>query len=97
MSVLGNYIKQPAEIETYTIVYEDDLVETDTINAAVATVSPAGLTVDYCTFVNEAGNRRTRTKVSGGTNGTKYKVTVRVTTDDGRVLEDEFFVKIKDY
>ena len=37
-----------------------------------------------------------KTTVSGGANLAKYKVTVTVTTYDGRILQVEFVVKIKD-
>ncbi len=97
MSVLGRYTKQPAEIETYSISYNDDLTANDNIVQATASIEPAGLTLDYCTFIDAVGDHRARVKLSGGTAGVKYKVTVRATTADGRVLEDEFFVTIKDY
>src|SRR5438128_448924 len=98
MSVLGNYTKQPNEIETYSISYNDDLTVNDNLTgSATVTVAPAGLVVDYSTVIDAPGDHRVRVKVSGGTSGVKYKVTVLVNTADGRRLEDEFYVKIKDY
>lgn len=94
MSILGKYIKQPAEKESYSIDYADDLVGADAIASAVTTVDPVGLTLVSSLVVG------TRVKVlveGGGAVGTKHKVTVTATTDDGRILQDEFIVTIKDY
>lgn len=93
MSILGRFVKQPAERESYSIEYADDLVDQDAIASAVVAVDPVGLTVLNSLVIG------TRVKVflSDGVLGTKHKVTVTVETDDGRVMQDEFFVTIKDY
>lgn len=94
MSILGKFTKQPAERESYSIDFVDDLIGTDTIATATAEVLPLGLTIMSCLVVG------TRVKVlveAGGAVGTKHKVTVTVTTDDNRVMQDEFIVTIKDY
>lgn len=97
MSVLGRYIKQPGEVETYSINYLDDLTTGDNVQSAVTTVAPAGLTIDYTQVIDTPTDKRVRVKVSGGTVDVNYKVTVSTTTADGRVLEDEFYVRIKEY
>lgn len=97
MSILARYVKQPAEVETYTVDYLDDLTANDNLMNALSAVSPPGLTIDYTVVIDAPGDRRVRVKVSGGTAGVKYKVTVTTTTADARVLQDEFFVTIKDY
>lgn len=94
MSILGRFTKQPAEKESYSVEYADDLVGTDTIASAVVTVTPVGLTIVSSLVIG------TRVKVlveNGGPIGTKHKVSVTATTDDGRVLQDEFIVVIKDF
>lgn len=94
MSILGKFVKQPLEVESYSIDYADDLIDADAISSAVVTVAPAGLTILSSLVVG------TRVKVltaDGGDVGTKHKVTVTATTEDGRVLQDEFIVTIKDY
>lgn len=93
MSILGNFIKQPAETESYSITYEDDLIGADAIASAVTFVEPLGLTI----VTTSVATPRVKVLTSGGTDGVKYKVTVTSTTDDGRILQDEFFIKIKDY
>jgi len=97
MSVLGNFTKQPAEVETYSIIYEDDLTANDNLTGATTVIAPAGLVEDFTTFIDTPGDRRVRVKLSGGTAGVRYKVTVTPTTADGRVLQDEFYVRVKDY
>lgn len=93
MSILGKFTKQPVEKESYSIDYADDLIDADAIASANVVVAPSGLTVVSSLVVG------TRVKVflEGGAVGIKYKVTVTATTDDGRVLQDEFIVTIKDY
>ena len=94
MSILGRFTKQPAEKESYSIDYSEDLIGQDGIATAVVEVLPVGLTIVSSLIVG------TRVKVlvsEGGPVGTKHKVTVTVTTDDGRILQDEFIVSIKDY
>ena len=38
-----------------------------------------------------------RVWVRGGVDRVKYKIEVTVSTMDGRVLQDEFYITIKDY
>lgn len=94
MSILGKFTKQPAERESYSIDFVDDLIGADSIASAVVAVLPLGLTIVSSLVIG------TRVKVlveGGGVVGTKHKITVTATTDDGRILQDEFIVTIKDY
>lgn len=91
MTIRGTFEKQPAEVESYSINYEDDLVDTDAIESALVEVTPVGLTVS-CLAVHP----RVKVTTSGGTDKTKYKITVTATTFDGRVLQDEIVLKVKD-
>jgi len=47
-------------------------------------------------MVDAVGDQRVRTFVSGGVVGIKYKVQVAITTNEGRTLQDEFTVAIKE-
>ena len=93
MSVLGKYIKQPAETESYTIDYLDDLTADDGVVALAVTASPGTITL----VGSNHDLTSARIWLSGGVAGTKYKIEVTATTGDGRVLQDEFFVTIKEY
>ena len=90
--ILGNFTKQPVDVVDYDIDYSEWLTTGDNVQSTVVTVTPEGLTVDSV-FVNDP---RVKIWVSGGTNGTTYKITATTTTADGRVKQDEFRVKVKD-
>ena len=93
MAILGKYTKQPRETESYTIDYTDDLTDGDEIISCAGSVSPEG--IELMSTVHDGGS--VRVWLRGGTVGVKYKVEVIITTGDGRVLEDEFVVTIKEY
>ena len=89
---LGTATQQPTEKLSYTVDYSEALTEGDNIDSVFAVVYPAGLTVtDVGAF-----DPRVKFWVTGGTSGTSYKVTLTVTTADGRVLQDEITFKIKE-
>lgn len=173
MTILGKYIKQPIEVEIYSIQFFNDLTETDAITEAwniyapttftawdqvthsdpytattadankilgatasvtlpndasdgfrlcVANLSQsaaisvgatsvpargsivvlrsggAWVTEAKCnaTLVDAPRDQRVRNTVYGGTNGVTYKGQVAITTQEGRLLQDEFLVKIKE-
>ena len=89
---LGTFTKQPIEVKDYDLDYSEWLVAADTVEAAEVTVEPAGLTVGSV-FTQD---KKIKVWLSAGTNGTVYKLTVTMTTADGRVKQDEFKVKVKD-
>jgi hypothetical protein len=93
MSILGRFIKYPAEKDSYSIEYADDLVGTDTLVSAVASVSPEGLTIGSTLLVGT----RVKLMIEGGAAvGTKHKVRVTATAESGRVMQDAFIISIKD-
>lgn len=94
MSILGRYTKQPAEVESYTIDYSDDLIDGDTISATTVVVS--GNDAALLMQGKSADSTSLRIWLSGGTDRERYKVTATVTTSDGRVLQDEFLISVKD-
>lgn len=89
---LGSFNKQPAETLDYDIDYSDWLTPGDNLQHADVVVEPAGVVVDSV-FINEP---RVKIWLSGGTHGTTCKVTVTLTTADGRVKQDEFKLRVKD-
>lgn len=101
MPLLGTTTKQPAETEKYSIYYGDDVSPTDNISLQFLGLiaideSTTGLpTID--SYVVDSVGQRVNMLISGGTAGVVYKITVRVITDTGRVLEDEFKLRIKEY
>lgn len=91
--ILATYTKQPADVLDYDVEYSDFMGGIDALSSKTVTATPTGINVDSSSIVG------TRVKVwlSGGTNGVTYKITVTATTSDGRVKQDEFKVKVKDY
>lgn len=89
---LGTVTKQPIERFSYTVDYSEALTAGDNIETAVAFAAPAGLTIDNV-GVNDPV---VRFWAAGGTSGVAYKVTITVTTVDGRVFQDEIAFKIKE-
>ena len=89
---LGTVTKQPAERFSYTVNYVEALTEGDNIQSATVTVAPAGLSI------NNTGVYDPRVKfwVSGGTDGVAYKLTLTAVTADGRILQDELILKVKE-
>lgn len=90
--ILGTFSKQPVEVLDYDIDCSDWLVSDDVLASATAVTDVAGLTVDSVLV----SSPRVKVWLSGGTNGAAYKVTVTITTDDGRVKQVEFRVRVKD-
>ena len=90
--ILGTFEKQPADVKDYDIDYSQWLVSGDGIQSATVEADGTGLLVDSVF----TGANRVKVWLSGGVSGTKYKVTVTVTTDDGRVLQHEFVIKVRD-
>jgi len=89
---LGNFTKQPVEVKDYDIDYSEWLTAGDNVQSATVVVTPAGLTVESV-FVNDP---RVKIWVSGGTDTLQYKLTVTMTSADGRVKQDEFKIRVKD-
>lgn len=89
---LGTFTKQPVEVKDYDLDYSEWLVAADTVEAAEVTVEPAGLTVGSV-FTHDT---KVKVWLSAGSDGAVYKLTVTMTTADGRVKQDEFKVKVKD-
>lgn len=93
MTVLATYNKQPGEKESYSIDYSDDLEEDDFISLAVTTVSDPALLIDATVCTSTI----VKMWIEGGVDGVKYKVTVMATTNAGRILQDEYYIKVKAY
>jgi hypothetical protein len=90
---MDTFIKQPAEVIDYDVDYSDFLSASATTLSSAATSVTAGITVVSTTVDNVHGYVRVR--LSGGTDGTTYKITVDATCADAQVKEHDFQVKVK--
>lgn len=93
MAILGSFTKQPADVFDYDIDFSEWLTDGDGIASATATTDGTGLTVQSVFY----GQKSVKVWLSGGVAGNRHKVTVTATTDDGRVVQHEFKVAIKEY
>lgn len=77
-------LKDPASVLDHGMDWSDELDDGETITGQPSVVpAPAGLTIGNISQANGIVSWR----VSGGTLGQSYVVTVRITTSIGRVLE----------
>lgn len=90
--ILGSFSKQPVEVLDYDIDCSDWIVSDDAVASATATVDGTGLVIDSVLV----SSPRIKVWLSAGTNGSSYKITVTITTDDGRIKQVEFRVRVKD-
>lgn len=91
MPILERFTKQPADVQDYDIDFSEYLAPlADTPSSAVVEVEPG------ITLVNHLiTGQRVKVWISGGSNGQKYKVTVRLTTVGGRVKEVEILIIVR--
>lgn len=101
--ILGTFDKQPAETLDYDIDFTQILDDADLLASAgdpavplplSVTVTPAGLTLGP-TFVI-GGGKVIKQWLSGGNNRQRYKITLTVTSNAGRVKQVEFEVRVRD-
>lgn len=90
--LLGSVTQQPAELQSYTVSYSDALHEGDTIDSVETLVEPEGLTIDRAVSLTDS----VRLWLTGGLSPTRYKVTIRATTAEGRIYEDELYVMVRE-
>ena len=93
MAILGKATKQPIELQAYDISFVDWLTALSDTAASHTVTAEAGITIDSSSLT--AGV--VQVWLSGGTDGTTYKITATITTAAGRVKEDEIKIKIKEY
>lgn len=90
---LGAIRQQPAETLSYTVNYDEALVDGETVTETTVTAEPSGELLITQTLVMA---NRIRFWATGGTSGKRYKVTVTTTTSDSRVFQDELLFSIRD-
>lgn len=95
MSVVGSVKQQPNDVQDYDIDFGDWFPSDDVIVSAVVSAAPSMPTSP--TYSISPNGRTVKVWVySGGVSGTKYQVTVRAATNDGRVKEVELRVTVKE-
>lgn len=92
ISILGKFYKQPTEVLDYDVDYTDWFSNRADTPASFVVVAEAGITVVGSSRVGNV----VKVILSGGTDGVKYKITVRLTTSASLVKEADFTVTVKE-
>ena len=92
MAILGKFYKQPGESQDYDISFIDWLAALADTAQSIAVTVDTGITLG----ATQLSEGVVKVWLSGGTHGTKYKVTVSITTAAGRVKEDEIVIAVKE-
>jgi hypothetical protein len=92
MALLGVFKKQPRERKDYDITFEDELTDGDNVQSCTVTPDINTITVD-AVYINDP---RVKIWIEGGVHGVAYTFTAVATTADGRVLEGEFKITVKE-
>lgn len=89
---LATFTKQPIEKLDYDILYDDWLTPGDGLNLVNVTIDKRGLTSPR----QNVSAFALKVWIAGGEHGVTYKITVTAETDDGRIKQDEFKIKVKE-
>jgi hypothetical protein len=89
---ITTFLKQPAEVLDFDVDFNDYLTAVADTGASHTATAETGITLQASTLVSG----RVKVWLAGGTDGTRYKVTTRLTTTGGRLRESEFYVRVKE-
>lgn len=93
MSVLARFTKQPVEVQDYDIDFTDYLTAlSDTAVSHVISVE-TGLTL----MASNLTSGIVKVFVSGGVDGSQYKVSATITTAGGRVKQGDIIIKVREF
>ena len=92
--IIGMAQKQPAEYLDYDVDFTEWMPDDDKIVAATVTVSPEGeLTANQIMIMTPI----VKFWLAGGVTGSSYKLTIKITTENGRIKEDELKIRVREY
>jgi hypothetical protein len=90
MAILRTFKKQPGEVLDYDINFAAWLTAVSDTGASMAVVVDTGITLGATSLTNGVAKAR----LSGGSSGTSYKMTITLTTTGGLVKEDEIMIEV---
>ena len=92
--IIGMAQKQPAEYLDYNVDFTEWMPQDDQIASATVAVSPEGeLTADTISIMTPI----VKFWPAGGVAGKTSKLTVKITTEGGRIKEDELKIRVREY
>lgn len=91
-------VKQPSESRVYTMDFSAQLAQGEVITGvtSVAYDGPTGDTTLVISGIASYTDTTANQRISGGTSGARYDVTMIVTTSFGNTLEGEGVLQVKD-
>lgn len=92
MATIPTFVKQPSENKDYDFDFTNALPSGDNVVSAAIQISEAGLTEGTQAISGQV----VKQWFSGGTNGTIYKISCIATTGQGRIVELDFNLDVKD-
>lgn len=93
MGILATFTKQPSEVQDYDIDFAPYLTSQNDLAESFTYTTDPGITVVGSTLVNS----KVKLFLSGGLDGTTYKVTVLLTTVTGRKKEADIRIRVREY
>jgi hypothetical protein len=104
MSTLKTFTKQPGETQDYDIDFSAYLDDLSDEGDAQDVVAATGITVDQTSLITSTDKHAVpgvaggvvKVWLSGGTEGSNYKITATLTSADGRVKEGDITVKVRE-
>ena len=92
MAILATFTQQPAETLDYDVDFTDFLLGASDTAASFTVTPESGITVVSSSLASGA----VKVWITGGVSGSRYKITIRLTTTGGRVKEDEIVIRVKE-
>jgi len=87
--------KQPSESRLYSMDFSPNLAESETLSSVTTvTGAPTGLTIG--TAAVDSTTKKAQFRVSAGTAGQSYKITVVVLSSASNILEGEGILVVRD-
>lgn len=96
--IVARFEQQPWEKKRYRVDFRDHLADGETILTPTFVVSPTTTTplaIENIAIAPEAN--QLVMFISGGEDGTLYRITMRTTTSDLQRLEDEIEVQVREF
>lgn len=94
MSTLQTFDKQPSEVQDYDVDFSQWLAALADTAVSATVTADTGITIN--SFAVNTGYGLVKVWASGGTDGNKYKVTVRLTTSAGRLKEADITIRVRE-
>lgn len=92
MSILAKFTKQPVEVQDYDIDFTEYLESLNDIAQSHVAVAESGISI----MSSALSDGVVKVFLSGGTDGSSYKVSATITTQGGRVKQGDILVKVKE-